>query len=51
MLTDQPKVGKVKVAWVGKGMQPRVTRGDLAAFIVSQVEDQTYLRRSPAVSN
>jgi len=51
MLTDQPKSGQVKVAWVGKGMRPRITRGDLAAFLVSQVEDPTYLRRSPAVSN
>lgn len=51
MLTGQPKTGQVKVAWVGKGMRPRLTRADLAAFLVSQVEDQTYLRRSPAVSN
>jgi putative NADH-flavin reductase len=51
MLTDQPKMGKVKVAWVGKGMNPRLTRGDLAAFLVSQIEDMTYIRQSPAVSN
>ena len=51
MLTDQPKIGQVKIAWVGKGMRPRITRGDLAAFLVSQVEDYNYLRRSPAVSN
>ena len=51
MLADQPKTGQVKVAWVGKGMRPRLTRADLAAFLVSQVGDSSYLRRSPAVSN
>jgi len=51
MLADRPKTGQVKVAWVGKGMRPSITRGDLAVFLVSQVEDSTYVRCSPAVSN
>lgn len=51
MLTDRPGNGQVKVAWVGKGMGPRLARADLAVFLVSQVEDRAYLRQSPAVSN
>ena len=30
---------------------PRVTQGDLAAFMVSQLTDDTYLRRAPFVSS
>lgn len=51
MLTNQPETGKLKVAWVGKGMGPRLSRADLATFLVSQVRDQTFVRRSPALSN
>ncbi|MFZ0547921.1 MAG: SDR family oxidoreductase [Candidatus Promineifilaceae bacterium] len=50
MLTDQPKTGKVNVAWVGKGMGRQIPRADLAAFVVQQVADETYLRKAPAVS-
>lgn len=33
------------------GMGMRVTRGDLARFIVAQITDDTYVRRSPFVSS
>ncbi len=51
MLTDDPKTGKVKVAYVGKGMGSRIARSDIAPFLLDQVEDRTYLRQSPAISN
>jgi hypothetical protein len=51
MLTDDPKTGQVKVGYVGKGMGPRITRADAADFMLSQVEDKTYLHKSPAISN
>ena len=51
MLTDDPAKGNVKVAWVGKGMGSRISRADIASFLVSQVGDKTYLRQSPAISN
>lgn len=51
MLTDDPKTGQVKVGYVGKGMGPRITRADTADFMLSQVEDKTYLHKSPAISN
>lgn len=50
-LTDQPEKGKLKIAWVGKGMGISLSRASLAAFLVSQVQDLNYLRRSPALSN
>jgi putative NADH-flavin reductase len=51
MLTDDPMTGKVEPAWVGKGLGMRLTRGDLAAFLMAQLEDDTYLRQAPALSN
>lgn len=50
MLSDDPKAGKVKVAWVGQGMGRVVPRSTLAAFVVSQLQDDTYLRQAPAIS-
>jgi nucleoside-diphosphate-sugar epimerase len=51
MLTNDPPKGRVKVAWVGKGIGTRLSRVDMADFIVRQVNDQTYLRQAPAISN
>jgi len=51
MLTDDPKTGKVRVAYVGKGMGSRIARADIARFLIDQMEDKTYLRQSPAISN
>jgi putative NADH-flavin reductase len=51
MLTNDPPKGDVKVAYVGKGMGSRLTRADLAAFMLRQVEDKTYLGKAPAISN
>jgi len=51
MLTDDPKTGSVKVGYVGKGMGSRITRGDIADFMLAQVADKNYIRKSPAISN
>ncbi len=51
MLTDNPKPSEIFVGYVGKGMGPRIARRDIAEFILKQVEDRTYLRASPAISN
>ena len=51
MLTDDPKTGKVKVAYVGKGMGYRIARADIAPFLVGQVEDKAYIHKAPAISN
>lgn len=51
MLTDDPMTGKVEPAWVGKGLGMRLTRGDLAAFLLAQLDDDAYLRQAPALSN
>jgi len=49
MLTDGPRTGHVKAGYVGQGLGPRVSRADLADFMLRQLADQTYLRQAPAI--
>lgn len=51
MLTDAPKTGQVKVGMVGKGMGPRITRADMAEYMLRQVQSDQQLRKAPAISN
>ena len=51
MLTDEPRRGSLKIGWVGKGVGARLSRADLAAFMLRQVQEDTYLHRAPAISN
>ena len=51
MLVDAPKTGVVKVGYVNKEMGMRITRADLAEFMLKQVQDSTYLRQAPAISD
>ena len=37
MLTDRPATGHVRVGYVGQGTGPRLSRADMAAFILEQV--------------
>ena len=52
MLNNNPKSGKVKVGYVGKGeVGLWISRADLAEFLLRQVQDTKYLRQAPAISN
>jgi len=51
MLTDGEKTGQLKVGFVGKGTRSRITRADMAGFMLKQLKDDTYLRQAPVVSN
>jgi nucleoside-diphosphate-sugar epimerase len=50
-LVDSPATGHVKAGYVGKGMGFTLTRGDLADFMLKQVQDDAYLHKAPAISN
>jgi nucleoside-diphosphate-sugar epimerase len=50
MLTDDSATGKARAAYVGKGMGMRVSRADLASFMLDQLESDTHLHRAPAIS-
>lgn len=51
MLTDDPPTGSVKTGYLGQGVGFRVSRADMAAFILRQADDLTYLRQAPVISN
>jgi nucleoside-diphosphate-sugar epimerase len=51
MLSDDPATGEVKAAYVGKGMGMRLTRADMASFMLDQLESDAYLHQAPAISN
>jgi putative NADH-flavin reductase len=52
MLNNNPKSGKVKVGYVGKGeVGTWISRADLTEFLLRQVQDTKYLRQAPAISN
>ena len=52
MLNNKPKTGKVKAGYLGRGeVGTRISRADIADFMLKQVDDTKYLRRAPAISN
>lgn len=51
VLTDGPHTGSYRVGWVGVNTGSRISRRDLAQFMLTQVTDNTYLRKMPMVSN
>ena len=51
-LTDKPATGRIMVGNYGQGVVGlSISRADLAAFLLAQVSDVSYLRRAPAISN
>lgn len=52
LLTSGRERGRVRVGYPGRGQVGLwISRADLARFLVGQVEDCTYLRQAPLVSN
>jgi putative NADH-flavin reductase len=50
MLTDDPPAGEVKIGYLGQGVGVRVSRADMAAFMLGQVNDDSCLHQSPVIS-
>lgn len=51
MLTEGPRTNNYRVGWVGVNTSARISRADLADFMLKQVTDNTYLRKLPMVSD
>src|SRR4030043_191907 len=52
MLNNNPKSGKIRAGYVGKGeVGTQISRADLAEFMLKQIQDAKYLRQAPAISN
>jgi putative NADH-flavin reductase len=50
MLVDGAATGRVRVGSVGVGTGPRLTRADLAAFLLETVEKGAHVREAPVIS-
>jgi putative NADH-flavin reductase len=51
MLTDDAPTGQRKIGMVGKGMGPRISRADMAEFMLQQVNNRQYVHKAPAISS
>lgn len=50
VLNDGPRTGRYRVGVVGKNSGSRISRSDLADFMLDQLADDAYLRAAPMVS-
>lgn len=51
-LNNNAKSGKIRVGYLGRGkVGSRISRADLAEFMLKQVKDTKYLRQAPVISN
>ena len=51
MLNDGPHTGKYRVGWVGINTSARISRADVADFMLKEVTDNTYLHQAPMISD
>lgn len=49
-LTEKPGIGSYRVGWVGVNASTQISRDDLADFILTQVDDRTFIGAMPFVS-
>ena len=49
-LTDAPATGSYRVGWVGVNASTQIARADLARFILTQLDDDTFVHELPFVS-
>ncbi|WP_404434584.1 SDR family oxidoreductase [Microbacterium lacus] len=49
-LTEKPGVSNYRVGWVGVNASTQISRDDLADFILTQVDDRTFVGQMPFVS-
>jgi len=50
-LNDKPGTGHMKVGYAGQGPGTQLSRADFAQFMLEQVEDNTWSRKAPMLSN
>lgn len=49
-LTEDPGTGSYRVGWVGVNASTKISRDDLADFLLTQVTDRTFIHQLPFVS-
>lgn len=50
-LTEDPGKGSYRVGWVGVNASTKISRDDLADFILTQIDDRTFIGRMPFISD
>jgi putative NADH-flavin reductase len=50
MLTEGAHTGKYRVGWVGVNTSAKISRADLAEFMLNQLKDNTFYQQMPMVS-
>lgn len=50
-IVDKPMKGNCKATLDGKDLKLSVTLGDMAAFMINQITDNTFLKQAPSISN
>lgn len=50
LLTEKPGTGAYRVGWVGVNASTQISRDDLADFILTQVDDRSFVGKLPFVS-
>ncbi|MDX2078941.1 MAG: SDR family oxidoreductase [bacterium] len=51
MLTDQPKQNKIRLAYLGGDVGIRLSRADMAEFMLKKGLDKAHLHKAPVISN
>lgn len=51
ILTEGPHTGTYRIGWTGVNTGIRVSRANVADFMLKQVTDRTYLRQAPLISD
>ena len=51
MLNAGPRTGNYRVGWVGINTGARISRADVADFMLKQVTNSTYVRQMPMISD
>jgi putative NADH-flavin reductase len=49
-LMETPGAGSYRVGWVGVDASTQISRDDLADFLLTQIDDRTFVRQMPFVS-
>jgi uncharacterized protein YbjT (DUF2867 family) len=49
-LTNGPAMGQVKASLSGQGMGHRISRADVASFLITQLSDDQWIGQSPLIS-
>lgn len=50
-IVDKPAKGNYKATLDGKGLKLSITLGDMAAFMVNQITNNTFSKQAPSISN